>query len=221
MKRGVFQPNKTRDISGQKFGNLTAIRFDHRDERTAGGKHYWLFRCDCGSELVIRKSSVTSGNTKRCSSCAAKISAEANTIHGGFGTRLYKEWIGIIRRCTKQNDPSWVRYGARGITVCDEWKTFPAFRDWAIANGYDDTLTIDRINPSGNYEPSNCRWANAREQANNRQDTIWIDYGGERLPLSYWADRLGINYNTLYDRLHRCGWSVEKAFTTPARRQHE
>lgn len=218
MKRGVFQPNKTRDIAGEKFGSLTAVKFDHRDERKVGGQHYWLFLCDCGKEVVLRKSAVTSGNTKRCSCCAAQRSAEANTVHGGVGTRLYREWAGIVQRCTNPKDTSWERYGAKGVTICDEWRSFPAFRDWAFANGYDDSLTIDRIDPNGNYEPSNCRWASVREQANNKQGTLWIEYGGERLQLSYWAERLGLPYHTLYDRLHRYGWSVDRAFTEPVRR---
>ena len=218
MKRGVFQPNKTRDIAGLRFNNLTAVRFDHRDERVKGGQHYWLFRCDCGNEVVLRKNSVTSNNTTCCADCARKRKALVNTKHGGVGTRLYREWAGIIQRCINPKDTSWERYGAKGVTVCDEWLSFPAFREWAYANGYDDSLTIDRINPNGNYEPSNCRWASVREQANNKQGTLWVEYGGERMQLSYWADRLGIPYHTLYDRLHRYGWSVERAFTEPVRR---
>lgn len=218
MERGVFQPNKTRDITGLRFNNLTAVRFDHRDERVKGGQHYWLFRCDCGNEVVLRKNSVTSNNTTCCADCSRKRKALVNTKHGGVGTRLYREWSGIIQRCTNPNDTSWERYGAKGITVCEEWKRFEPFKEWAMSNGYNDTLTIDRINSNGNYEPSNCRWASVREQANNKQGTLWIEYGGERLQLSYWADRLRIPYHTLYDRLHRYGWSVERAFTEPIRR---
>ena len=215
---GCFQPNKTRDITGQKFGNLTAIRYDHRDESNIDKPHYWLFRCDCGKEMVVKKSAVTSGNTSRCPSCSAKLMAKYNTTHGCTKTRLYKEWKGMIERCECKSHTSWGRYGAKGITICDEWHKFEPFRDWAIANGYNDNLTIDRINSNGNYEPSNCRWASVREQANNKKSTIWITYDGETMQLSYWADNLGISYHTLYDRLHRYGWSIEKAFTTPVRR---
>lgn len=218
MGRTCFQPNKTRDITQQKFGELTAIRFDHRDNRVNGGQHYWLFRCDCGNEVVLRKNSVISGNTKRCSCCSAKRSAKRNTIHGGVGTRLYREWAGIIQRCTNPNDTSWNRYGAKGISVCDEWRDFSSFRDWALSKGYNDNMTIDRINCLGNYEPSNCRWVTVREQANNKEKTIFITFDGERMALSYWADKLGISYHTLYDRLYRLGWSIEKAFTTSVRR---
>lgn len=187
MKRGVFQPNKTRNITGLRFNNLVAVRFDHRDERVTGGQHYWLFRCDCGNEIILRKNSVTSNNTTCCPECSRRRRAEQNTKHGG-------------------------------VSVCDEWRDFTVFRDWAVANGYDDTLTIDRIDASGNYEPSNCRWASVREQANNKKKTIYIEYDGETLPLSYWAERFSIQYHTLYDRIYRYGWGVKKAFTTQVRR---
>ena len=218
MKRGVFQPNKTRNITGLRFNNLVAVRFDHRDERVTGGQHYWLFRCDCGNEIILRKNSVTSNNTTCCPECSRRRRAEQNTKHGGVGSRLYREWAGIIQRCTNPNDSSWERYGANGVSVCDEWRDFTVFRDWAVANGYDDTLTIDRIDASGNYEPSNCRWASVREQANNKKKTIYIEYDGETLPLSYWAERFSIQYHTLYDRIYRYGWGVKKAFTTQVRR---
>lgn len=218
MKRGVFQPNKTRDIAGLRFNNLTAVRFDHRDERVKGGAHYWIFRCDCGNEIVLRKSSVTSNNTTCCADCSRKQKALVNTKHGGVGTRLYREWSGIIQRCTNPNDTSWERYGAKGITVCEDWKRFELFKEWALSHGYADHLTIDRIDSSKGYHPDNCRWASVREQANNKQRTIWIEYEGERMQLSYWADRLGFPYHTLYDRLYRYGWTVERAFTEPIRR---
>lgn len=218
MKRGVFQPNKTMNITGLRFNNLTAVRFDHRDERVKGGAHYWLFRCDCGNEVVLRKNSVTSNNTTCCADCSRKRKALVNTKHGGIGTRLYREWAGIIQRCTNPNDTSWERYGAKGITVCEDWKHFELFKEWALSHGYADNLTIDRIDSSKGYHPDNCRWASVREQANNKQRTIWIEYEGERMQLSYWADRLGFPYHTLYDRLYRYGWTVERAFTEPIRR---
>lgn len=218
MGRKCFQPNKTRDITGCRFGNLTAIRFDHRDERVKGGPHYWIFRCDCGKEIVARKNAVTSGNTKRCVDCSNQLSSKRNTTHGLTNTRLYKEWAGMIQRCENQSSTSWSRYGANGVSVCTEWHRFESFKDWAFENGYTDEMTIDRIDSNGNYEPSNCRWSTVREQANNKNKTIWITYNGERLPLSYWSDRLKIKYHTLYDRLFLHNWTVEKAFTTPTRR---
>lgn len=217
-RRTCYQPNKTRDITGEKFNSLTAIRFDHRDERKPGGAHYWLFRCDCGNEVVLRKSSVTSGNTKHCSECSRIAQADRATTHGMSKTRLYREWAGIINRCTRPTSSSWDRYGAKGITVCDEWRRFEPFAEWALANGYSDSLTIDRIDSNGNYEPGNCRWATYYEQSNNQSTTLILNYNGEDLPLSYWAKKYHIKKHTLYDRIYRYGWPVEKALNTPVRR---
>lgn len=216
--RTCYQPNKTIDITGQRFGELTAIRFDHRGNTGRDKPHYWVFRCDCGNEIIARKNAVTSGNTCRCKECSSKRLSLLNKTHGMTKTRLYRVWAGILGRCNSPVTTSWNRYGAKGVSVCEEWLTFENFRDWAFANGYNDSLTIDRIDPRGDYEPSNCRWANTKEQANNKQGTIWIEYGSERMPLSYWADKLGIQYHTLYDRLYRYGWTVDRAFTEPVRR---
>lgn len=218
MKCGVFQPNKTRDITGLRFNNLVAVRFDHRDERVKGGAHYWLFRCDCGNEVVLRKSAVTSNNTTCCADCSRERNALVNTKHGYVGTRLYREWAGIIQRCTNPNDTSWDRYGAKGVTVCEEWRRFEPFMEWALLSGYSDDLTIDRIDNAKGYEPNNCRWVSVREQNNNQARTLWLTYNGETMQLSYWAERFGLNRHTLYDRIYRYGWPIEKALTTPVRR---
>lgn len=218
-KRTCFQPNKTRDITGEKFNSLTAICFDHRDNRYAGGAHFWRFRCDCGNAIVARKNAVVGGNTKWCPQCSRNRFAKLATKHGMHDTRLYREWAGIIQRCTNPNSTSWDRYGGKGISVCDEWKRFEPFAEWALANGYSDDLTIDRINGTGNYEPGNCRWATYYEQSNNQSTTLFLTYNGETLPLSYWAKRTNIKKRTLYDRIYRYGWPVEKAFNTPVRRK--
>jgi len=148
----------------------------------------------------------------------ARSSSSFKPTHGMSKTRLYREWAGIIYRCTNPKCSSWDRYGAKGVAVCKEWQTFENFKKWALKTGYKDYLTIDRIDSNGDYEPGNCRWATVREQANNKRKTIWIEYDGKRMPLSYWAESIGINYHTLYDRLYKFNWSVEKAFTAPVRR---
>lgn len=207
----IYQPNKQRDITGKKFGNLTALFFEYRDERH---RHFWRFRCDCGKEIIVRKSSVTSGNTKRCIDCSKKIIAEINTVHGMSKTRLYKEWAGIIQRCKNPNATSYDRYGAKGITVCQEWPSFDLFKEWALNNGYSDELTIERINNNKGYSPDNCKWATYEEQAHNQKTNRNLEYNGRTMTMAEWAREIGITSSSLYGRLKR-GWGIDKALSTP------
>ena len=135
-----------------------------------------------------------------------------NYKHGGKGTKLYEVWCSMKNRCNCPNTSHYIYYGGRGISVCDEWKSYPAFQKWALDNGYKDGLSIDRINNDGNYEPSNCRWVTQREQANNQRKTLKIEYMGKTKTLHEWAEYLGIQANTLYYRIYKLGWSVERAF---------
>lgn len=138
-----------------------------------------------------------------------------NFRHGGRYTRLYDIWRHMKGRCYNKYDKKYYRYGERGIKVCEEWKNdFKEFHDWAMSNGYSDDLTIDRIDNDGNYEPSNCRWANAKRQANNRgirKDAIVIVWNGQTKTLSEWSKVLGIKYNTLAERRRR-GITLPKLF---------
>lgn len=101
-----------------------------------------------------------------------------------------------------------------GITICDEWNDFAVFRDWAYSHGYDDELTIDRIDYNGNYEPDNCRWADAVTQANNTRSNHIIEYNGESHTMAEWSRIMNIPYHRLKDRINKCGWDVERALTT-------
>lgn len=130
-------------------------------------------------------------------------------------TRVYKTWQGLKSRCTYERDPYYKNYGGKGITVCDEWMhNFNAFYMWAVANGYSDDLTIDRIDVNGNYEPTNCRFVNRKTQANNRTNNRIITYHNESHTLAEWSGILGIKYETLAARLNKYKWSVEQAFST-------
>lgn len=135
--------------------------------------------------------------------------------HQLYQSRIYRIWANIKARCFNQNHRDYKQYGARGITMCDEWKhDFLIFYDWAIANGYTDSLTIDRINNDGNYEPDNCRWATRKEQCNNYRKNHLLEYNGEVHSIAEWSEITGINYFTLRDRINRSKWSIEKALTT-------
>ena len=184
------------DLTGLRFGRLTVIDFDRFDERRAS---WWLCECDCGNEISVRRNSLVSGQTKSCG-C---YSRDIHTSHGMTKTRLYRIWSGIKTRCENESDESYHRYGERGIDVCSEWESFETFRDWALDNGYEDNLTIDRIDNNLGYYPENCRWADRVTQQNNKRNNIYVEYEGERHTIGVWARILDIKYSTLYRRVKR------------------
>ena len=130
-------------------------------------------------------------------------------------TRLYRIWTEMKRRCFSRNRPNSQGYIKKGITICDEWLSFDTFYKWAIENGYKDDLSIDRINNDGNYEPSNCRWANQKTQANNTSTCHYITHNGKTQTITLWAEEIGLNVSTLSKRLVKYGWSVKDALTIP------
>ena len=136
--------------------------------------------------------------------------------HGMYNTRLYDIWVNMKQRCFNPNDQAYQNYGGRGIAVCDEWKDdFQAFYDWSVSNGYQDGLSIDRINNDGNYSPENCRWTDRNVQNRNRRNNHKITYNGVTKTVVEWAEEKNIPYELLLNRLNKLGWSVERALTTP------
>jgi hypothetical protein len=137
------------------------------------------------------------------------------SIYNPSHKRLYHIWFDMRRRCHQPQNKRYSRYGGRGIRVCEEWdKDFQPFYDWAMANGYSDALTIDRIDRDGDYCPENCRWADIITQANNRSNNHYIEYQGQTKTLMEWSKILNMSYTTLRKRL-RDGWSIAEAFETP------
>ncbi|MED1602419.1 hypothetical protein [Alkalihalophilus marmarensis] len=125
-------------------------------------------------------------------------------LHGQSGTRLHSIWRKMKHRCNNQNDNRYTSYGGRGIKVCSEWETaFIHFHDWAYKNGYEDHLTIERIDVNGDYTPSNCKWITEKEQHRNKQNTLYVLHDGKKRPLIEWAETLDIPYKTLTSRWYR------------------
>lgn len=138
------------------------------------------------------------------------------TTHGMRYTRIYATWTDMKRRCCNPHSPKYARYGGRGITICTEWRdSFSAFHEWAMANGYRDDLTIDRIDNDGNYEPANCRWIPAAAQAANKSTNHYVTVGDDRHTIAEWARITGLSPSTLSSRLTRCGWEPERAVYEP------
>ena len=196
---------KYRDLSGQKFGKLTVIMCLGEEK----GKHIkWLCKCDCGNEKIVQGNHLVEGATTSCGHC-----------FNCRGLRLYRGvWTQIKQRCLNPNCKDYKNYGGRGITICKEWLSFENFYYWAMSHGYADNLTIDRIDVNGNYEPSNCRFVDAKTQCRNKRNNNLVTYKGETLTVAEWSERTHISANALYNRINR-GWDLERAFTQPCRKK--
>jgi hypothetical protein len=134
-------------------------------------------------------------------------------------TGFYNSWCKMKSRCLKENDPSYSRYGGRGITICDRWLSFENFykdmySDWLSHSKQFTNTSIDRIDNDGNYSKENCRWATNKVQCNNRRSNRVISHNGVSLNLRQWSERLGIKPTTITQRLDAYGWSVNRALTT-------
>lgn len=183
-----------RDLSGQKFGELTAIRIDL--EKTKSSKNtYWFCECSCGSIKSYIASNLTRNHT---TSCGCKTNLMKHKTHGKTNTRLYKLWLGMRKRCYNPTAPHYEYYGGRGITVCDEWKNdFMSFYNWSYENGYSDDLSIDRIDNDKGYSPDNCRWETIKNQARNKTNLLYANVNGVEKTLCEWSEIYGIPLNAL------------------------
>lgn len=205
------------DFIGKRFGNLTVISEAEpiKEGRDGRLRPAVLCRCDCGNEKVVRIMCLKRGSCISCGCEARRRASKRLFKHGMTHTRLFSIWDSMLDRCYKGFSIEYGNYGGRGITVCDEWRTeFINFYNWAISNGYEDSLTIDRINNNGNYEPSNCRWATYQAQARNRRNNHLLTFNGDTKTVTEWAGLIGMSTSGLLNRLER-GYSIEKALTMP------
>ena len=196
------------DISGKRFGKLTAIK-----RTIKNGNTHWICRCDCGRETTVLTNKLLSGRTTSCG-------CKRRPYNGESKKELYRHYRSMKSRCSPNYHNHNVYYD-KGIRVCDEWNkpdSYPIFREWALKNGYKDGLSLDRINNDLGYSPDNCRWATMKEQQNNRSDNAVISYKGETHTLKEWSEILGLTYGMLKVR-HRRGWKVPELFQPPMRKR--
>lgn len=197
------------DIAGMQFGELVALEFV---ERRGKCHDYWNWKCSCGAEKVIRKTSVTSGNTESCGCKNRKRASKQLTKHGWYGTRTYKTWVSMIQRCENPNKDNYDLYGGRGISVCKRWRE--SFDNFLADMGERPKgTTIDRIDHNGNYEIANCRWASSKAQCRNRRSNRHLTHNGKTRCLAEWVEITGIDGATIDSRLKR-GWSIKQALET-------
>lgn len=201
--------NRQRNLLNKKFDKLLVIEMCGNDEK---GRHFKSkVQCDCGNVETVLDTLLINGRKTQCRECAKKSSKKYK--HGMTNTSLFNIWHSMKQRCYDRRNNSYNLYGNRGIIICEEWKNdFLNFYSWAMENGYKKGLSIDRIDVDGNYEPSNCRWANTIEQANNKRNNIIIEYNGIKDTLPNWARKVGINKGILQYRYYH-KWDVERMLT--------
>lgn len=195
---------------GDKFGRLKIIKLYSIPKNIVA-----KVQCSCGKIKVVRLHHILNHETKSCGCLKREI--KANLKHGLYQSPLYGVYYSMVRRCCAKNHKQYKDYGGRGITICDEWKNdFLTFYNWAMDNGYEIGLTIDRIDNNGNYCPQNCRWTTAKIQSNNRRNNHKLTAFSETKTITEWSNdtRCKINLDSLFHRIHR-GWPTELAIILP------
>ena len=199
--------NKIIDLSGKRFGRLKVIEIHHRNPNRT---YVYLCECDCGKNTTVFAANLRNGSTVSCGCYGKERVMKSNSTHGMTHSRIWRIWHVMRWRC-KSNDRKY--YNGIGISVCERWNKFENFfQDM----GYPptDNHSIDRINPTGNYEPSNCRWATKYEQANNRRDSLFFEFNGESKTAHQWSNIYGIKADTFLHRI-KYGWSIPDALLRP------
>lgn len=197
---------------GEIYGRWTVI--DNSFERLDTGNRTLLCRCECGTVRQVIMNELRSGRSQSCGCMRNELASNRLKTHGMSGTRIYRIFQCMKDRCYSKSHEAYFRYGGRGIIICDEWlDSFENFYNWAISHGYRDSLSIDRIDNNGNYEPKNCKWSTTKEQNNNRKNHRYITYDGKTMNVSQWANYLGLPRGTLQNRIS-AGKTIEEVLST-------
>lgn len=209
-EKGRFvKGSNVKDISGQRYGKLVAIQLDH----ITNSRTYWLCKCDCGTEKVIRADCLP-----RIQSCGCvKKEQDIHNLHIVNNHRMthhpaYCIWIGMMDRCYDSTHPYYKDYGGRGITVCDEWKDVRKFCEWMENNKYEKGLSVERINVNGNYDPSNCTLIPKKEQAYNKRNTVYALTDKGVIAVAKEAMINEIPLKTAKNRINRGEWLYDRVF---------
>jgi hypothetical protein len=204
--------------TGDRFDRLTVISFAGRDRFNY---KRWLCRCDCGAEKVVNQGVIITPHPHSCGACQREIlsgrASEIHRVHGLSARPEYAVWRAMINRCHNPENKSFLRYGGRGISVCERWRNSCVAFLSDMGERPSPKHTIERINNDGGYEQSNCRWGTRLEQARNTRSTTFLEFRGQRRPLTEWANIIGIKPATVRRRLVIQGYSTERALTEPVK----
>lgn len=206
-KQTTYNPRIV-DRTGKRYGRLTVIRF----AGTKDGKSWWECQCDCGNTIIVPQQSLH-GNTNSCGCLRKDVAGNRTRTHGLRKHPIWNSWHGMVDRCTNPSNAFWYRYGGRGITVCDDWLDANKFLEWALANGYQEGLSIDRINNDGNYEPDNCQWVTVGENSSkDNYQRIFVTIDGITHTLVEWSRIINVPYQRFRRRWYRRGEEHIKQF---------
>lgn len=201
---------KQKNLIGKRFGKLTVIAKGEPINQHGTNLSTWICQCDCGVIKTIRQHNLLAGGSKSCGCGQMGGKYHIHNLHNSSKTRLYGIWQGIKQRCFNPKNKNYHNYGGRGITICEQWKdNFVCFQQWALSSGYEDNLTIDRIEVNGNYEPNNCRWLTRGEQQNNKRDTHRFNINGEILTIRDVSERYNIDLELIRHRIS-AGYTIEE-----------
>jgi hypothetical protein len=190
------------DISGEVFGRLTAHNVVKRNKHN---QLIWRCTCECGAECEALSFLLRRGEKQSCGCLKKEAIARVNYRHGKTRTKIYGIWHSMMQRCYDNNSHAFIRYGGRGITVCDKWKSFDA-----DMGDKPEGMSLERIDNNGDYSPGNVVWASAKAQSNNRRNNVVIEINGRKQTMQQWADESGVKLGTIWMRLKR-GWNAERA----------
>lgn len=208
--RDCFAKYNNPKYLGEKYNRLTVVGFEHR-----GAHWYWNCICDCGNKRTVNPMKLIKGHTQSCGCIKAERMKSYTDIyrrkHGDTGKRLYTILCGMKARCGNPNCKDYHNYGARGIKICKEWDDYCAFKEWAISHGYEDGLTIERIDVNGDYCPENCKWIPVSDQPLNTRANYHVMYHGKEYVFGELVREKGLKYGPTYNRINVHGWTVEKA----------
>ena len=203
--------SKLIDLTGRRFGRWTVIERASSKVTDKSTMTMWLCRCDCGNMKVVSGINLKQDSSKSCGCLSGELTSRRSRVHAMSDTKIHYVWRGVKQRCTNPKHIGYSNYGGRGITVCDEWlRDFKAFYDWAIASGYQEGLSIDRIDNAKGYSPDNCCWKTSKEQNRNKRSNNFLAINGETKTLIDWCAQCGLPYRTVCSRL-RYGWTPEEA----------
>jgi hypothetical protein len=211
----VLRPTRIKDITGNRYGMLVVLGIS--PDRSESGKVLFDCLCDCGQAKAIMGSNLKRGLSLSCG-CQVLIAARKpnlkNRTHGYANTWVHAVWFNMIDRCYNPDVNSFPRYGGRGIRVCDRWKNSIADFHADMGDRPTPDHSIDRINNDGDYSPENCRWATAKDQANNRRSSHILEFQGESMTIAQWSERTGLSQYVIGNRI-RAGWTPREALTSP------